>query len=280
MSLNQANPKIKSGYTPSSIDEIGISLGRAEKLFSSSSALDKTLNTLTLLKTAKKNEKYTNRFAQGVLKITAIYDDPGIKIYQDSLFPLCYCFSLGSLEKEECRISQAVVKTDLNKRNAEYYLALVRNYGRFHGSYPRLARIEDIRSRLKTLSNLFLSFSVLSLLSALTLLSLSRYLRIKKEQKEIGISFALGYTKKEIAYFYFCFAALIGRISYLLSFLLSLFTQKAMEKAILETRSASERRVEPFLISFVLGVVIILFVFILVYVLISALSPKDAFSSR
>lgn len=280
VSLNQANPKIKSGYTPSSIDEIGISLGRAEKLFSSSSALDKTLNTLTLLKTAKKNEKYTNRFAQGVLKITAIYDDPGIKIYQDSLFPLCYCFSLGSLEKEECRISQAVVKTDLNKRNAEYYLALVRNYGRFHGSYPRLARIEDIRSRLKTLSNLFLSFSVLSLLSALTLLSLSRYLRIKKEQKEIGISFALGYTKKEIAYFYFCFAALIGRISYLLSFLLSLFTQKAMEKAILETRSASERRVEPFLISFVLGVVIILFVFILVYVLISALSPKDAFSSR
>lgn len=281
VSLNQSNPKIKYGYAPSSVDEIGISSGMAEKLFSSSrSALDKQLNTLTLIKTLRKGSKYQNQFEQGVLKISAIYEDDGIKIYQDSLFPLCYCFVLGSLEKEECRINQAVVKADLNKKTPDYYLSLIRKYGSFHGSFPMLARITEIKNRLKTLSYLFLSFSALSLLSAFTLLSLSRYLRIKKEQKEIGISLSFGYTKKEISYFYFCFSILIGLLSYFFSFLLSLFTQKSIEKALLETRSSSKRRMEPFLISFLLGLSIILCVFALVYLLISSFSPKDAFSRR
>ncbi len=281
VSLNQSNPKIKYGYAPSSVEEIGISSGMAEKLFSSSRmALDKQLNTLTLIKTTKQGSKYQNRFEQGVLKISAIYEDDGIKIYQDSLFPLCYCFILGALEKEECRINQAVIKADLTKESPDYYLSLVRKYGSFHGSFPMLSRITEIKSRLKALSYLFLSFSALSLLSALTLLSLSRYLRIKKEQKEIGICLSFGYKKGEISYFYFCFSVLIGILSYFFAFLLSLFTQKSIEKALLETMSSSKIRREPFLISFFLGLLIIICVFVIVYILISSFSPKDAFSKR
>ena len=279
VSLSSSRLTPLMGDEPKSIEEIGLSEGRAKKLFSSSSlALGKQINTLTLFQTVKEGDKYKNLFAPGSLTVSAVYPDEGRKIYQDSLFPLCYYFSLGTRKKEECRISEAVIKTDLERLKADDYIKRVKDYGNFRSSYPRLVRIEEIDRRRKRLSLLFLSFSFVSLVSALTLLSLSRYLLIKKEQKEIGISLSFGYRKKEVVSFYLHLALLLGLISYILSFFLSLFTQKARENALMDVRNSSTFLFTPFLISFLLGCLVLFFVALLRQKIRMGISPKDAFS--
>lgn len=280
ISLNNRDIKPYYGKTPTNFHEIGISKKMAEELFhSSTNALNKDLCTLTLDSTNKSNGKYKNHFTQGKVRITGIYDNDNIAIYQDSLFPLCYSFDYGVLQADEARIQQAVLKVDLNKFSTEKYESLIKRYGDYDGSFPMYMMIQEIKKTLSKLSKLFLSFSLFSLISAASLLSLSLYLIISKDKKEIAIMLSLGYSKKEIVYFYFIFALLIGIIGFILSLFLSLFAEKVMAKTLVDLLKEYVFNVEPFIISFLTSLLITGTIgFVLAYKT-KKFSVKDAFDS-
>ncbi len=280
ITLNNSGIKASYGKNPKSHDEIGISKKMAEELFhSSSNALNKTLYTLTLDETVKANGKYKNHFTPGELKISGIYDSDRYAIYQDSLFPLCYSFSYGQLKPEETRIEQVIMKVDIEKHSTDYYLSLIRKYGDYEGSFPMYLMIQEIKKTLNSLSVLFLSFSILSLFSAASLLGLSLFLIISKDRKEIGILLSLGYSKKEIVRFYLSFSLFIGLVGFLLSMLLSLFAEKILSNTLNDLLSTYTFDIGPFLISFLVAIILSGSVGFLLSKRIRNFSVKDAFDA-
>lgn len=274
----KSNPAM--GEKPSNYNEIGISKKMAEILFqSSNAALNKKLCTLTLNKTTKEKDRYRNHFTQGEIKISAIYDDDRLALYQDSLFPLCYSFALGELSLEETRIQEAVIKVDLNKKSRDYYIKEITNYGEYKGNFPMYTIIMEIKKTLKMLSLLFLGFSILSLISSACLLILAFYLILNKNKKEIGTLLSLGYTKKDISHFYLLFCQVIGFASFLFSLLLSLFTEMTLKKTLMDMLDSYSASIFPYFLSFFISFFITGAIGLLLSLKIKDISPKDAFDS-
>ena len=280
ITLNNNEIRPYYGKAPRKYDEIGISRKMAEELFhSASSAIGKTLHTLTLDETTKSNGRYQNHFTSGEITISGIYDNDRIAIYQDSLFPLCYSFSNGQLKSEETRIEQAIIKVDLNKHSTEEYRSFIRRYGDYDGSFPMYMMIQEIKKTLNRLSFLFLSFSILALISATALLGLSLYLILDKDRKEIGIMLSLGYSMEEIVHFYVVFSLAIGIIGYLLSLFLSLFAEKVLSNTLSNILASYTLDIGPFIISFLVAIILSGSIGLLLSMRIRNYSVKDAFDS-
>lgn len=279
LSLDNYDDKtLLCGSYPENTNEICISSSLAKELFNDNiSALNSKLNTLTLYDTKKKDDGYRNLFLSGSLLIKGIIEDDKKIIYQDSLFPLCYLFQLGGLLDEEVRITSAVIEVDLEKNSLDFYLTQLKKYGDYTGSFPMYNMIKEIQNTLSLLSTLFLSFSLLSLISGGSLLFLSMFLIIQKDQKEIGILLSLGYKKKEISRFYLFFSLFIGLLGYVFSLFISLLTEKIMQKTLLDMLNSYSFSFIPYLISFIIGFILSLCIGFLISKEINKCSPKDAF---
>lgn len=272
------NKKLLLGSYPTSVNEICISKGLAVELFkNTNSALNANLNTLTLYDTKKRDVGYRNLFLSGTLFITGIIDDDKKIIYQDSLFPLCYLFQLGGLKDEEARITSAVIEVDLENKTQDFYLSQLKSYGDYVGSFPMYNMIKEIQKTLTLLSTLFLSFSILSLISGGSLLFLSMFLIVKKDQKEIGILLSLGYRKKEISKFYLMFTLFIGLSGYIFSLFISLITEKVMQNTLLDMLNNYTFSFIPYLISLITCLSLSIFIGVLISKKINKYSPLDAF---
>ena len=278
VSLDGSSPTIRYGKAPVSDGEIGISSALAEKLYDTMTlALKAPLYTLTLDQTKKKEDLYVNHFSEGQLKVSAIYDDKRLAIYQDSLFPLAYAFSTTSLSPQETRIQQAVVKVNLSDHTPEYYLNHLKKLPEYEGEFPMLEMTKEISKIMKRLSALFLSFALLSLVSSVFLLSLSLYLIIEKDKKQIGILLSQGYTRKDIAFFYFVFSEALGLLSYLLSFVISLLAEQVLKKTLENLLSSYVLSVFPFLLSFATALIVSGAVGLVFLHKLKDISPLDAF---
>ena len=278
-SLDNYEVKPYYGKKPNNYLEVGISKGMAIQLFGSASqALNKTLYTLTLNDTVQlKENQYRNEFVEGEIRISGIYDEDKTIIYQSSLFPLCYSFLLGELTLEETRINEAVIKVDLTNNTIDYFLNEIKKYGNYKGSFPMYNIILEIKKTLNQLSMLFLGFSILSLISASCLLTLSLYLILVQNRKEIGTFLSLGYTKKEISFFYLVFCQLIGLIGFLFSIIITIITELIMKKTLINLLNSYTFSIQPILISFFVSFSLTTIIGISLSFMIRKLSVKDAF---
>lgn len=280
-SIQENSKKPFFGKEPKDYTEIGISRKMAESLFQSTSgAINRELCTLTLDKTSKVDGRYKNHFSQGQVKIVGIYEYDELAIYQDSLFPLGYCFLGGELSYEELRISQAVIKVDLTKADIRDYEKSISEYGNYKGSFPMYIMVQEIKNTLNLLANLFLGFAIISLLGAGSLLFLSLYLILYKDRKEIGILLSLGYEKKEISRFYLSMSQVIGILSFLGSLIVSILTETVLKNTLNELLDNYVFSIKPFLISFLTSMFLTTFIGICLNFRIKSLSPKDAFDKR
>lgn len=281
ISLTQSNLKPDYGVAPSSINEIGISSNLANKLFSNTShALNQTINTLVLNDTVKTNGKYQNSFISGEIKITGIYENEKDGIYQDSLFPMFYLFSLGGLKDDEFRIQQVILEVDIKNKDLNNYVTEIKKYGDYTGSFPMYNMIQEIKKTLNSLSKLFLGFSILSLLAASSLLFMSLYLIIRRDKKEIGILLALGYYKKEIKNFYFTLSFTVSFIGYLMSLFISIVVQITLEKTLTSILNSYSFSILPFFISFLSCIFLTLLVNKIISKTLKTISPKQALEKK
>jgi ABC-type lipoprotein export system ATPase subunit/ABC-type antimicrobial peptide transport system permease subunit len=281
ITLNNQEIKPFYGKKPTNFNEIGISKKMAVELFhSATNALNKSLCTLTLDSTSKSNGRYKNHFTQGEVTITGIYENDNLAIYQDSLFPLCYSFSYGQLKSEETRIQQVIIKMNLEKHSTEEYLAMIRNYGDYQGSFPMYLMIREIKNTLSMLSNLFFGFSILSILSSASLLGLSLYLIINRDRKEIGILLSLGYTRKEISRFYVSLSVCVGIIGFVFSMILSLVTERILNSTLTDILSDYVSSIKPYLISFLIAISMTLAIGSFFSLKIKEISIREAFVSN
>ena len=266
------------GRECSSFDEIAISSKMASDLFSDpQSALGQTLHVLTLTDTSYSSGKYVNEFFEGELEIVGIYESDSIRIYQSSLFPLCYCFENTFVEASDLRVTQAVVKVDLDSYGTEYYENLINQYGSFSVSFPMLSVTASIQETMDQLSALFLLFSLIGLVTSLFLLSLSMFLLVRKDRKQIGIKLSMGYKKDDILREYFLFFALLSAIGYLLSCLLAAFAETMMADTLSSMLSAYSFSLYPFAIGGVVTVIVVVVSMIPLKVFLKSMTPRDAF---
>lgn len=280
-SLTKSSLKVDYGVAPSSVNEIGISSNLAKKLFSNiSHALNQTINTLVLNDTVKTNGKYQNSFISGELTITGIYENENDCIYQDSLFPLFYLFSLGGLKDDEFRVQQVILEVDIKNKDLNNYIIEIKNYGDYTGSFPMYNMIQEIKNTLNTLSKLFLGFSILSILAASSLLFISLYLIIRKDKKEIGILLTLGYYKKEIQHFYFALSFTVSFIGYLMSLFISIVVQITLEKTLTSILNSYSFSILPFFISFISCFFLTILVNSIISKSLKNISPKQALEKK
>lgn len=276
--LSLQGTKPKYGKVPARESEIGISTEMAKKLFGKAQrALEEPLYTLTLDETRNTEQGYKNLFSEGELTIVGIYEKDSLAIYQDSLFPLCYAFAHSSLKPEEIRIEQAVFKCDIQNHSPESYLNAIRKYGSYSGSFPMLEMVKEIKKTLKQLSTLFLSLSGLSLLSAVFLLSISLYLILEKDRKEIGILLSLGYTKKEIEDFYLSFSVFLGFLSFLLSFVITVMAERILKQTLEDLLSHYTLSLFPYVLSWFVALFLTTVIGLLLSRRVASLTPMEAF---
>lgn len=269
------------GNAPTKSDEIGISKKMAEELFSlPSDAIGEKLYLLTLEKTKKENDRYHHSFIEGELKISAVYDDDSLSLYQNPLFPLAYSFALTHPSKDRFYIDNVTMRVDFEKVTKEDCEKMMTSDGKYQISFPMYEMIDEIEKTLKLLSQIFFSLSLLSFLSSAFLMFLSFFLIMKKDRKNIGVMLALGYRKKEISLYYLLLIGLLSLFSYLNSLVFSSITEKTIKNALQLTLNSYQGNVGPFLLSFLEMIVLSLIVFSLLAVQIRKITPKEALKSN
>ncbi len=277
-SLDHATIAPAYGKKPESIREIALSTAMAKKLFGDiSKAVGEKLHCLTLDKTVADGNGYRNIFSEGFLTISGIYEDEEQAIYHESLFPLCYAFAHTSLGPEDLRITQAVIDVDLERKDADSIVLALEEGGEYRASFPMLLMTEEISSLLDGLSFLFLGFALFSLVTASFLLFLSLYLIVHRDRKTIGILLSLGYSKKEIGYYYGAMVFLVGFLSFVGSLFLSLFAEKTIRNTLTGMLTQYGIDILPYAISFLTMVLTCLILSLILFLSIRKLSPKDAF---
>lgn len=277
-SLDQSMKRPILGKAPEDYHGIGISKDMAISLYGSMElALESKIQVLMLSKTVKAVEGYDNLFDEGSLTITGIYEDKGNSIYQDSLFPLCFAFENSQLEMDDIRILEAVVDVDLEKTTTDYFEKEIRRYGDYQVSFPMLSMQEEIESTMERLSDLFLAFAVLSLLLSTSLLSLSLYLIIERDKKEIGILLSLGFNKEEVTRYYLCFSLTIGLFGYLISLSITLLAEKILKSTLVELLSNYRFTLTPYFISLIVCLSVSFLIGTILGLKIRSYSPKNAF---
>ncbi len=268
------------GSLPKNDNEIIISSKLAERLFTSSQkAINSNLYALTLSETRKENGRYKNIFSEGILKIVGVINDKDLAIYQDALFPLCYAFSHLELKPEEIRITEAIIDVDLKNTTSEYYLEKAQNHD-LVGDFPVDEIITEIEKTLKQLSNLFLSFSILGIITSSFILFLALFLFYNKDRKALGMLLAFGYYKKEINKFYFLLVLTINLVAYTLSTIISLFTEAILKQTLEDILSTYSSSFFPYLISFLTCLTISIIVSFALTLKLKNLTPKEAFSQK
>jgi putative ABC transport system ATP-binding protein len=276
-SLEREDSSLLYGRKPQNAGEIAISSSFASTLFKTpEKACGEELHVLVLVETKKTGDKYQNRFSEGKLKITGIYKSEELVLYQDSLFPLCYSFLHFPLAPSEIGITEALFHVDLSKKSEEQYLDEVRKLGPFQGNFPMLSMLQDIEKTMKNLSNAFLLFSILSVISSAFLFSLSLSLILEKERKQIGVELSLGFHRKEILRFLFLFSSWIGIISFLSSLVLTLFARRSLFQELGNLLSVTRTSLLPFLVSGILSLFLICSTFFVIWRKTKEISPKEA----
>lgn len=268
------------GEKPKSNDEIGISRKMAEEFYPNAmDALGENLYVLTLEKTQKEGELYRHHFAEGKLRISAIYDDEDLSLYQDALFPLVYSFFLTQPSKDNFMIENATMRVNFDKVTKEECEKIIEDKGSYISNFPMYDMIEEINRTLNLLSKLFFFLSLLSFLCSGYLMFLSFFLILKKDKKGVGVMLSLGYQKKEIFLYYLFLIVSLSFISYLSSLSVSLITEKMIKDTMELTLSSYQGSITPFLISFFEMIILSLVVFFLLAIQMRKITPKEALKS-
>ncbi|MCI1735438.1 MAG: ATP-binding cassette domain-containing protein [Bacilli bacterium] len=269
------------GKLPTDYQSIAVSSGLATALYGSpEKALGNTLFVLTLTDTVSEaTQRYRNDFASGVLTISGVVTEESEILYQDSFFPLAYSAQYLPLTLGDIRLTDAVLKVDLDSKDSNYYCEEIRKYGDYRGSFPMLTLVAELSKTMTRLSQLFLGFSLLSLLLASALMGLALYLILEKDRKEIGIRLALGFRKEEIIGYYLIFSLTVGLSSFLLSYGITLFAEKILAETLKDILSVYSASLLPYLISF--GCCLLLSGFLGLFMArrIASFSPKEAFQA-
>lgn len=269
------------GKEPKTTKEIAISTALAKELFSSEKkGIGEPLHVLTLEKTEPFENRYMNTFQDGELVISGIYQNDLIAIYQSGLFPLAYGIENLELSYSDFRVNQAILDVDLDLHDKDYYKKRISEIGDYQASFPMATILDEISLTMSRLSLLFLFFSILSLILASLLLGLSLFLILERDRKNIGVLLTLGYTKKEINSFYFCFCLFLVSIGYLMSLIITLVSQNAISNTLKETLNVYVFSVYPYLISLFIGIMIAILLSLLLFKKIKKLTPLEAFKSK
>lgn len=279
--LSKDNKTLMYGKEPTRNNEIGVSVSFAKQLFKKETeALNQTLHVLTLQETVKEGDHFRNEFIESEMVIKGIYQSDKCAIFQDALFPLAYSYALGGFSKENLRITNAVVNVDLDKINRDDCERLFTSSREYLISFPMLEITNEINKTLTLLSNLFFGLSLLSFMSSAFLLTLSIYLILRKDKKNIGVLLSLGYEKREIVCYYSLFVGTLGTISYIFSLLFSLITEITLKKTLEIELNSYQSDPRPFLISLLLILVLLVGIIFYLYFSVRNIHPKDALKSE
>ena len=259
--LNQNDNKLIYGSKPSSFNEILISTKFARSLGNNLSELvGIDIHTLVLDKTIKIGNGYQNQFVFNKIKVSGIYEEDELSISQDSLFPFAHLFSCTYLESQDIAILDCVIEVNLDDKSPEYYINELRKYGDYKGSFPMLQMIKEVNNTMDRIKKVFSILSSTTLAVSFFLIILSIYLIIEKDKKEIGVFLTLGYKKKDIVRYYLTLCSLIGLISFIISFIMCLFSQRIISEQLNIMLNNYTYSVQPYLISFLVSQILTLLI--------------------
>ena len=278
VSFSRNKDNLIYGEKPTNYNQVAISSAFAKKLNKELNlTIGMTLHTLLLENTIASGNKYQNEFSFGELEISGVYQNDDLIIYQESLFPFVYLFTHSIIEPSQLNIQEVILRVDIDNFSSNYYINEIKKYGDYKGSFPMLIISKQIKETLSNLTILFSFLAGISVLISTFLITLTLFLVIDKDKKEIGILLSLGYSKKEIRAFYIYLTLTIGIASFISSLAISIFAQNILFEQLSLMLNYFTFSLVPYLISFGVSTVFSLLIGLLSTIQIKGLDVKEVF---
>lgn len=212
------NGKVMKGRKPNNLDEIVISSKMAMSLFSNVSVLNHDLYLAYTARETVNSQGYIKRsFVYRTIKIVGIVDSDSMSIYHDSYWTIG--FFQSRLGVSAFQLGVNTIAYDLV--NSSKSQTTIKSLTKAFPYYDVVNPLEDINTGVDEICSYLqialICFSLVALVISSLLLSISNYLHIFENRKDIGLARCIGINKKEARKFLYFHSGFSGLVSFMLA---------------------------------------------------------------
>jgi len=206
------------GEKPDSLDETVISTKMAKCLFGSLSVINKNLYiAFTSHERINQQGNLVRDFVFSEIKVVGLVESSKAVIFHDSYWPIGFFQSRLSVSCFDLQVDTIAYNVkDSSKCNRSIKL-LSRAFPQYSIVNPLEKINQSVDQICRYIEIALAIFSIISLVISTLLLTISNYLHVHENKKDIGLALCLGADQKEAKKFLYSHSILTGLISYGLS---------------------------------------------------------------
>jgi len=207
-----------SGKKPQSLDEVVISTKMAKSLFGSQSVINKNLHVaFTSFEKINQQGNLVRDFIFSEVKVVGLVESPKAVVFHDSYWPIGFFQSRLSVSCFDLQIETITY----NVENSLKCNRAIKQLSRAFPQYSIVNPLEKINQSIDQICHYIeialAIFSIISLVISTLLLTITNYLHVYENKRDIGLALCLGADKKEAKKFLYSHSILTGLISFGLS---------------------------------------------------------------
>lgn len=212
--------EIAKGELPRSLDEIVISTGMAKVLFNKLNVINKILHlAFTSSERVNSQGDIMREFVLRDIKVVGLIESPKMVLFHEPYWSIGFFQSRLGVSGFDLLTNTVAYDVKKSSKINETISLLTKAFPQYSIVNP-LSQINQSVDQVCKYIELALSiFSIASLIISSLLLTISNYLHIYENRRDIGLSLCLGVNKKEAKKFLFCHSFVTGLISFCLSIL-------------------------------------------------------------
>ena len=209
---------LSKGEKPQSLDEIVISTKMAKSLFGSLSVINKNLYiAFTSFEKINQQGSLVRDFVFSEVKVVGLVESSKAIMFHDSYWPIGFFQSRLSVSCFELQVKTIAYNVEDSSKCNRSIKLLSRAFPQYSIVNP-LEKINQSVDQICHYIEIALAiFSIISLVISTLLLTISNYLHVYENKRDIGLALCLGADKKEAKKFLYSHSFLTGLISFGLS---------------------------------------------------------------
>lgn len=206
------------GEKPESLDEVVISTKMAESLFGCLNVVNKSLHVaFTSFEKINQQGNLVRDFVFSEVKVVGLVEASKAVIFHDSYWPIGFFQSRLSISCFDLQVETIAYNVEDSSKCNHAIKLLSRAFPQYSVINP-LEKINQSVDQICHYIEIALSiFSITSLVISTLLLTISNYLHVYENKRDIGLALCLGVDKKEAKKFLYSHSILTGLISFGLS---------------------------------------------------------------
>jgi len=206
------------GEKPHSLDEIVISTKMAKSLFGNLNIINKNIYiAFTSVEKINQNGSLVRDFVFSEVKVIGLVESSKAVIYHDSYWPIGFFQSRLSVSCFDLQVDTIAYNVKDSSKCDRSIKLLSRAFPQYSIVNPLETINQSVDQICRYIEIALAVFSVISLVISTLLLTISNYLHIYENKRDIGLALCLGANKKEAKKFLYFHSILTGLISFGLS---------------------------------------------------------------